>query len=225
MSIQLHDAMRNILAMPYYKNENARSGEVVHGHEAAVALRIKDLGFTEVHSSQFKKLKSILKKWARSGDDSDLRKATAGIKPGSYILQPSGTQGFPDILVLDFNNRFVAVECKSMKNYCPMWNDSLPNPNALYVLASGKYNETTIFLGRDVISQEEYDLMAEQEEAFAQIVKKYNPKMKSVDVHNRGWLLKSRKQYFQQGGEATTNYFKHENRAICEANALEYANQ
>lgn len=227
MSTQLHTAVTSILAMPYFKNENARSGGATYGHEDAVAIRIKDAGFTEIQKTQYPKVtKGLLKKWATDGNDSALRNATAGMPVGTFITQPAGTQGFPDILVKDFNDRFVAIECKSGQNgLCPMWNDNLPKPNTIYVLASGIMNSTTIFMGRDVITSEEQKLMDEQEAAIAKIVREYNQKMAAIDIHNRGWIQKSRKQHFQGGGNVKTNYFKHARRAECEKNALEFANE
>ena len=227
MAYELHLALTSILAMPYFKNENARSSGAVYGHEDAVASKIKEAGFNEKDKTNYPKLtKSLLKKWAETDIDTDLRKATADMPVGTFILQPAGTQGFPDVLVKDFTDRFVSIECKSGKNgVCPMWNDNLPKPNTIYVLASGIRNETTIFMGRDVISFEEQVLMNEQERAIAKIVNEYNQKMAAIDKFSRGWLQKSRKQHFQGGGGKKTNYFIHDNRKQCETNALEFAKQ
>lgn len=213
--------------MPYFKNQNARSGGAVYGHEDAVAERIGSAGFVEADKKSYPKVtKSLLKKWATDGDDTELRKATVGLPVGTFILQPAGTQGFPDVLVKDFNDRFVAVECKSGQNgLCPMWNDNVPKPNTLYVLASGEVNQTTIFMGCDVISPEEQQLMDEQEAAIAAVVKLYNQKMAAIDKFGRGWLQKSRKQHFQGGGGVKTNYFTHASRSQCEQNALDFAKQ
>lgn len=225
MSKQLHQAMTSILGMGYYANQAAKSGGQSYGHEEAVALRIKSAGFAESSKAQFPKLtKGLLKKWANTGDDTLIDSILATMPKGSYILQPAGSQGFPDILVKDFGGRLVAVECKSGKNgLCPMWNDNVPKPNALYVLSSGLANQTTLFLGRDVISQSTYDLMAQQEAEIALIVQKYNKLMSSADAHKRGWLQKSRKQHFQGGGGALTNYFTHSDRKRCEEQALKWA--
>ena len=227
MSTQLHSAIENILAMPYFKNENARSGGAVYGHEHAVAERIRSAGFVEVNINTYPELsKGLLKKWAKTSDDVDLRRVTDGMAVGTFIVQPAGTQGFPDILVKDFTDRFVAVECKSGKSgLCPMWNDNLPMPDSVYVLASGIMNQTTVFLGRDVISPEEQQLMDEQQAAIAEVVKLFNAKMSAIDKFNRGWLQKSRKQHFQGGGGAKTNYFTHDSRAQCEQNTLDFAKQ
>jgi len=227
MSTQLNSAVQSILEMPYFKNENARSGGATYGHEDAVAERIRSAGFTEVDKQKFPKItKSLLKKWATDGDDTELRKVTQTLSVGTFILQPAGTQGFPDVLVKDFNDRFVAVECKSGKNgLCPMWNDNLPKPETIYVLASGINNATTVFMGRDVISPEEQALMDTQEAAIAKVVKEYNKKMAAIDTFGRGWVQKSRKQHFQGGGNVKTNYFTHQSRQQCEQNALDFAKQ
>lgn len=225
MSAQLHNAIKDILAMPYFKNEHAKSGGAHYGHEEAVAIRIKKAGFTEVSKTNYPKLtKGVLKKWADSGDTTQLDKILAKLPNGTYILQPAGSQGFPDILVKDHSGSYVAVECKSGQNgLCPMWNDNVPKQNAIYILSSGKANATTAFLGKDVISPAEYQLMAKQEAEIAAIVKKYNLLMDQADVFKRGWLQKSRKQHFQGGGNIKTNYFTHADRLSCEKNVLDFA--
>ena len=227
MGQRFHKAIKNILAMPYFKNENARSGNADYGHEAAIAVRIKDAGFNEEKKETYPGLtKSLLKKWAEGKDDGALVKELEDMPEGSYILQPAGTQGFPDVLVKDYGSRLVAVEAKSGKDgTTPMWNDNVPKPDTIYVLSSGKLNETTIFMGRDVIGQAVYDIMAEQEAEIAKVIKKYHSKLIEADVHNRGWIQKSRKQHFQEGGKKKTNYFTHPNRAECEKNALDFAAQ
>lgn len=210
--------------MPYYKNEHARSGTTVHGHEDAVSLKIKDAGFTEQLKENYPTLsKSLLRRWAETGDDTKLLVAAKGMPNGSYITQPAGSQGFPDVLVRDFDGRFIAFECKSSKGGAsPMWNDSLPKPNAIYILNSGKYNETTMFLGRDVITPEEQTLMNEQEKLIEQIVNQYKEKLAKMDKFNRGWLQKSRRQHFQYGGNQKVDYFKHIDRKKCEKNVLDF---
>ena len=211
--------------MPYFKNENARSGGANYGHESAVAEKFRLAEFVEIDRKQFPKLtKTLLKKWASTGNDTDLRKVTESLSVGSYILQPAGTQGFPDILVRDFNDRFVAVECKSgQTGLCPMWNDNLPKMDAIYVLSSGVTNQTTIFLGKDVITQEMLASQVAMVKELMTVVNKYREINKSLDLFNRGWDIKFRPQNFQNGGADKTNYFTHANRHQCEANALEYA--
>ena len=233
MSTQLHTAISDILAMPYFKNEAHKSGGSNFGHEEAVAEKIRSAGFTEISKSTYPKLtKTNLKKWAETGNDKEIRKATTGLFPqldmpnGSFIVQPAGSQGFPDILVKDYCGRFVAVECKSGKNgECPMWNDNTPKPSTIYVLSSGKQDATTIFMGRDVITPRQQQLMDDLEKKLTEIVKQYKLLVDAEDTFNRGWIQKARKQHFQSGGGEKTNYFTHASREKCEKTALDYAKQ
>jgi hypothetical protein len=225
MSKQLHTAVNAILAMNYFRNEHACSSGAHFGHEEAVAERVKQAGFVEVSKAAYPKLtKTLLKKWAETGDATHLSQVLATLQNGTYILQPAGSQGFPDILVKDFSGAYVALECKSGKDgQCPMWNDNVPKPNTIYILSSGAYNATTVFLGKDVITQETYALMAQQEAEIELIVKKYKLLLDHVDTFNRGWIQKSRKQHFQYGGNAKTDYFAHADRSMCENNVLAFA--
>lgn len=228
MSKQLHTALTNILAMPYYKNERARSGTVINGHEDAVAIKLVAAGFTEEKKTDYPSLtKGLLKEWANTGDSTQLEAVLKSMPQGTFINQPAGSQGFPDILVKDFNGRYIALECKSVGKTVtsPMWNDNVPKQNSIYILSSAKYDATTIFLGKDVITQATYDLFTQQEAEIELIIQKYKKLCGKADTFNRGWIQKSRKQHFQNGGGAKTNYFTHADRVKCEKNALAYAKQ
>jgi hypothetical protein len=213
--------------MPYFQNENARSGGAKYGHEEAVAIKIRAAGFTEIPRETYPKLsKSMLKKWAETSDDTKLREVTKGMPDGTFILQPAGSQGFPDVLVKDWGDRFVAVECKSGQDgRSPMWNDNLPKPNTIYVLSSGHVNETTIFMGRDVITQQLLENQQAMMDELDQVVDKYRKINSKVDAFGRGWDIKYRPQNFQGGGQTKSNYFTHKSRKTCEDNALEFAKQ
>jgi hypothetical protein len=225
MSKQLHTAFKLILAMPYYKNDHAQSGVANHSHEEAVAVAFRTAGFTEVPKTSYPKLTGkILKPWAKGGSDQELRNATVGMPNGSFIIQPAGSQGFPDILIKDFCGRFVAVECKSAKGTCPMWNDNVPRPDSIYIFCSFTTNETTIFMGRDVITPAMYDAMEAVKSEVVKFFKTQNHILAAADGFKRGWALRIRWQNCQAGGAKKTNYFTHEDREACETNALMYAN-
>jgi len=220
MSIQLHKAMTNILAMPYYKNEHHQNGNVKFGHELAVERKLLQNSFTQ---KLYKVKKSVLKDWAESNDDTTLRKSLPFIVPGDYIHQPAGSQDFPDFLIYDFTNRFVGLECKSGEKACPTWNDNLPKPNCLYIYSSLQYNATTIFLGKDVISDQERNLYIEQRQKFLEISNKYKKLQANKDKFNRGWQLVARPKYSQYGGKHKVDYFLHSDKQTCEQNALNFS--
>lgn len=228
MSQQLSAAMKSILAMGYFKNEHAKSADVCHGHEAAVAQKLACEGFTECKASTLSKIK---KEWVKVYADTGalhpaLENATSSMPDGSYVLQPVGSQQFPDVLVKDFGGRLIALECKSVAgNGPPMWNDNLPRQHAIYVLTSGKEDRTTVFFGKDVITPE---LTALQQVMLAElqaVAAKFSALVNASDKYSRGWDTKFRPQNFQCGGAAKTNYFKHADRARCEKNVLDFANQ
>jgi hypothetical protein len=226
MSVQFQQAIKNILAMPYFKNDSARSGVFKVGHEDAVAVRLEQAEFVRCTlKNKVKSSKKILKKWAETGNSSEISVAFQDMSAGSFILQPAGTQSFPDILVRDFSGSWIALECKSVsRGGTPMWNDNVPQQNAVYVLSSGTYDQsTTVFLGKDVISKEAILILREQERAMNELAKTFAARMKLADTYNRGWIQKSRRQNFQQGGSELTNWFTHQNRNICEQNVLKFA--
>jgi hypothetical protein len=103
-----------------------------------------------------------------------------------------------------------------------MWNDNLPKPNSIYVFSSGKTNSTTVFLGKDVITN---DIIINQKIMISEltdVVKKYKTINTDKDMYKRGWDIKFRPQNFQSGGKNQTDYFNHPDRKKCEGNVLEY---
>lgn len=223
MSTALYNAGVDILAMGYYKNENARSGSYNPGHEDAVAVVLEKHGFQRFVQSDFPQLqRKHLKEWWENGFGNQLDAVLADMPEGSFILQPGGTQSFPDILVKDFGGRIVALECKSGKGTHPMWNDSTPKPGAAYIMSSGRLDETTVFMGDDVITPEQQEVIDNGLRELAKLAESISNQVKALDKFNRGFILSSRKQFFQQGGKTMTDYFTHEGRSQCEQNVLEF---
>jgi hypothetical protein len=141
----------------------------------------------------------------------------------AFVLIPAGTQGFPDILIKDFSGNLISIECKSSTGFCPMWNDNVPRQDTIYVFSSKKANATTAFLGSDVITQSTYNQFSDMEKEISNIIRQFKERLEHADKFNRGWIQKSRKQHFQQGGNSKTNYFDHCDRVKCEQNVLSFA--
>lgn len=240
LSNKLRVAFEEILKMPYFENERARSGKTINGHEDAIAIRFEEAGLTKLQNEDYPRLKkNVIKDWAKTKFDSDFIKNISNTKwktktnitfndmpLGSFIEQPAGSQSFPDFLVRDFNGRFIAVEAKSGRNGVhPMWNDNLPHPGAIYILSSGKLNETTLFNGSDVISDEMVSLREQLTEKLKEVMEWGRTQSIDLDEFNRGWDLKFRTQNFQGRGKDKTNYFTHPDRKKCEENVLEFVSQ
>jgi len=105
-----------------------------------------------------------------------------------------------------------------------MWNDNSPKANAIYILASGSRNETTVFLGKDVMSSSEQARIDKLIEDWTTLTAQCKLDLQALDSSNRGFWCNARPQYNQYGGAVKTNYFKHSKRVECEKNALKYAN-
>jgi hypothetical protein len=226
MCKKLKQAGKLILDMGYFKNEHARSSTYVAGHEEAVAVVMESVGFKRFEREDFPELKrNDLKRWWEAGFGPELDQTLINQPKGSFILQPGGTQSFPDILVKDFKGRIVAVECKSgNKGTHPMWNDSIPKPGAVYIMSSGRTDSTTMFMGQDVITPEEADVIAKYNKMFEDLKQQCKAEMTLTHNKNRGWLYSHRRQFFQYGGQEKTNYFTHTDRAQCEKSVLDFMN-
>lgn len=223
MCEKLGQAGKKILEMGYYKNENARSGDYNPGHEDAIADVLVRFDFKKFVKDDFPKLqRKHLRQWWDGGFGNQLDLILADMPKGSFILQPGGTQSFPDLLIRDFNGRFVALEAKSGGGTSPMWNDSTPKHGAAYIMSSARTNETTMFMGEDVITIEENAVIEKYSKLFEELKQKCREEMATVNNKNRGWLYSHRRQFFQEGGGAKTNYFTHPDRAMCEKNVLDF---
>ena len=248
MSKELHQFGLDLQNLPYFKNYHATSGIRVNGHEDAVADLLVQNGFIKEVNKNFPKLKDgMIKEWEKSNFDpnfitnlSDTKyktkpNKTFGMMPkGSFLLQPTGSQNFPDFLIRDFDGRFIIIEAKSGKKGprqtpdpdnstpAPMWNNSLPKPfSVVYILSNEKVDGTTFFLGQDVISLDQYD---HGQNCIKELIELYEDQQKRapVDKFKRGWITKNRPQFFQGGGNHLTDYFKHSDRSICENNVLAF---
>ena len=113
-----------------------------------------------------------------------------------------------------------SVECKSSEGVFPQYNGAHPKQNYIYIFSSGKYNATTIYYGRDVLSLEQEKLYAEMKDELSKFQVKYDSLLRKSDRFKRGFGYYRRDMYIQEGGYKLTDYFKHPDREKCEQNVL-----
>lgn len=194
MSQQLEAAIRKIAAMPYYKNDQVQSGNYASNHEEAIASRLADHGFLSfgrpVLKSGFNVY--IMKEWLEDNNPTSILETTKDMLPGSFIIQPGNKHCFPDILLKDFDNRLIAIEGKSAKDK-PMWNDSLPRDQAIYVVSSSKRNKSTVFLGKDVIDPALRRELIKFHNKIKEETKNHNLDLEQI--YGKTWSLYHRPQY------------------------------
>ena len=245
MSIQLNTFITNVLAMRHYSNDSAGSGVKHDSHEDALAVELQKVGYTEilqqgtrqtkpskknpnghiVKTKTFPKLgRDAVKKAIRSDNtQQELAKLVPGMSPGTFIRQPCGPKAFPDFLLCDFSGTIVLIEAKSGGGNVPVWNGGLPQKDSIYILSSGIYNSSTVFLGHDVMKWELSKLLQDHHDALQIQSKALKHKASQLDTFNRGFYHYTRSKFEQQGGLDKTDYFKHADRTKCEQNVLAFA--
>jgi hypothetical protein len=135
-----------------------------------------------------------------------------------YISQPCGTQDSPDFIV-KYDNKIYFIECKSSKGDKPTYNGGLPKKQYIYIFTSKKYNSTTIFRGEDILCESKRFLLEQLRAEEVALVQKYQNNKSWKD--SRGFDYYPRAMYTQSGGWNKTDYFKHNDRKMCEQNVLD----
>lgn len=138
-----------------------------------------------------------------------------------FWSQPNGPQRSPDFRVKMTKKKFLDIELKSSKEYSPLFNGGLPKKNTVYIFCSKKYDETTIFFGRDIISDRKrrrYDLLIAE---LREVLIKHQAKPGWVDK-NRGFDFYIRNMFIQRGGGARKDYFRHPDRELVETNVFRH---
>ena len=228
MSTQLHKALASILAMPFYKNDHHSSAGVTFKHDTAVALRLSLAGFQEVNANVFSCAgkTTVLREWAETSNSTELATSFSSLLPGTFVLQPGGSQCTPDCLLRDHNGKYIGLEFKSSETSTkPTWNDNTPKDEFIYVFCSKITDETTIFFGKDVITAEQNILKAQCYDELNSVIEKYKPLFVAADKNHRGFIPGWRPKTEQGGGGAKTNYFTHVDRTKCEQAVLDYVKQ
>lgn len=241
MSQQLHDFLKAVQAMPHWANQHSGGKKRVDSHEEALTTELVNAGFTEEIQTimgtnkngkpkkllKYPKLKkqALLKSIDLTGQarQSAIAKLVPGMAKGSFIRQPAGSQSFPDYLICDFSGNFVVIEAKSGRGPNPVWNDSRPRKDSIYIMSSGKYNKSTFWLGQDWLTQEQDAIFVNLYKIIDEAVKDANKRLKDIDVLNRGFQFYSRKKHQQGGLVEFTDPFRHPDKDKCEQNVLTFA--
>ena len=95
-----------------------------------------------------------------------------------------------------------------------MYNSGVPKAEYIYVLCSEKYNETTIYMGGDVLPSEQ-EQMIQRHIAEA---RKRDEGLNTLLKNNHGIEYYTRPMITHKG--SNKNYFTHSKRSTLEANVL-----
>ena len=208
--------LEDILKMGYHENRAAASG-LVHNeanHEKAVEDVLLQHGLTKSEISKVSK---------RHRDELLRTREYPEMEDNSYIPQPCGKQDSPDFLVKS-EGRLCFIECKSVgnKTTAPVYNSAVPKSGYIYVFCCKKYDETTIYLGQDLVSSEVSRRLHEHIERARKEDKKINKLLKNLPNNTHGIDYYTRPMIGHKGGQAINDYFKHPRRNELEQSALNY---
>lgn len=241
MSQQLQNFFKAVQSMPHWANQHSSGRTRIDSHEVALANELITAGYTEEIQTtyglnskgkkkkilKYQKLKkdALLRAVNKTGTvrQQHIQSLVPTMSPGTFIRQPAGSQSFPDFLICDFSGTFVVIEAKSGRGAEPVWNDSLPREDAIYIMSSGKHNSSTFWLGQDWLAPAEYAIFDQLYKDINLLVNNANQQLKLSNTFKRGFQFYSRKKHQQGGGKVYTDPFTHTDRSRCENNVLTFA--
>ena len=135
-----------------------------------------------------------------------------------YVAQPNGIQASPDFRVTLDNGKTVDIECKSSQQTYPTYNGGLPKRGVIYIFSSKRYNETTIFFAEDVVFDDTGQWLEETIDAVQETLDQRR-KVKPEDSRGLDYYVRN---MFVQSGAGKKDYFKHNDRQLCEQNVLNH---
>jgi hypothetical protein len=202
-SVNMKAFFEDILGRPYCPNSQSDPQ-----HENQVADVFREHGFVIISKKEFKQ--------KYSSDYSLLPDMTA-------VHQPNGSQQPPDF-VFKINGKTYGLECKSGSETktCPMYNSTNPGVDTFYVFCCKKYNETTVFIGGDVMPERIRKRIEYAWSVQEAIVDETNDELSEMEENTRGFQLYPRRMVTQQGPNSMVDYFTHAERSWCESNVLNY---
>lgn len=144
----LIDIFKNIEKEDFYWN-GKNSGKELEDTFSIALKKFKYDKHISVKTEDIQKLKQKITK-AKAENEEVLENEMLDVFPnGTYIEQPFGKQSFPDFIVFD-NNKMIPIEAKYSKTNKPVWNNSIPERFAIYII--GTKNNITFCYGKNQMS-------------------------------------------------------------------------
>tara|TARA_A100001015_G_scaffold55517_1_gene60985 strand:- start:4037 stop:4690 length:654 start_codon:yes stop_codon:yes gene_type:complete len=205
--------LTDIAKMPYYKNCSACSGLTTAppNHELAIEQVLNSYNMFQFNSIKLKKK-----------DKLDLNTSLISMPNFTYISQPFGSHDSPDFIIKDENGIILCLEAKSSTTVYPLYNSGGIHPHYIYIFCSEKTNQTVIYKGSDIISEQQHRLITEHIQLQRQQDIELNKKLAELDTNNRGISYYTRPMIGQKGEAVKTNYFTHQNKDTARNNVLNY---
>jgi hypothetical protein len=216
---KVSDVAKNIFtglkSLTYFRNDAAGSRAKKAKHEKACEKVLQDNGLTKWEPKK-KPTKKVF--WGYIDDPS----SATDMPSMSYVPQPCGTQDNPDFILKLAPSVVLGLDSKSSKTCTPLYNSGGITLNYIYTLCSKKTNTSTLFLGKDIMTEEMNQVISQHIEEARKKDEEVNAKLASMDPFHRGVFYYTRPMIGQHGDCSYTNYFTHASREQCEENVLTY---
>ena len=141
-----------------------------------------------------------------------------------YIYQPAGSQNYPDFIILE-DQFCLSLEIKFSKNGVkPVWNSGLPRPGGIYIYAGHKQQDIVFFLGKDIVSAEESQLLHNLfDDKLDRHRQRFNQnKLKNQEYGFNVYIRKAFDQNKKYNQRVILNFFEDPNRRRNEENVFSY---
>ena len=192
--------------------------------ESRLRLKLDTIGFNRVMKEDINEITfNELKKLVQEN-----QRLTETCNPTDYerhyLVQPFGSQGYPDFLVF-YGKRVISIESKYSRGSGkkPMWNSGLPRPSGIYIFGSYGKGDVTFFRGCDVVSPHESRKFMEFFNRQRQAQEEFNEQnMRGQKYGFVAYVRKAFDQNFRYNDEAVTDFFANENRAELERSVIGY---
>lgn len=120
-------------------------------HEDNMIELLESIGFKNISNTKENRKTDLneLKFIMTPGDNI----TSLGFENNTYIYQPYGSHGSPDFIIFA-EATYLMKELKSAKSEKIQWNTHTPQKNWIYIFSSMNLNDTTYFMGQDIVSEE-----------------------------------------------------------------------
>ena len=103
-----------------------------------------------------------------------------------------------------------------------MYNSGGLKQNFIYVFSNKKNDSTVIYMGSDIVTNEQQKLINDHIKRAREQDNELNRRLKELDNNDRGISYYTRPMIEQKGVAAQTDYFSHTNKSNAKNNVLEF---
>ena len=141
-----------------------------------------------------------------------------------YIVQPFGSQDYPDFLIMD-GEKIISIEAKysQISQSKPMWNSGLPRLNGIYIFGASGLADITFFRGGDILTADEIGKLHQFFADLKTSQNQFNTGEMGMQAYGFGvYVRKAFDQNRRHSQHAIIDFFNNPNRQHLEAEVIRH---